>query len=53
LTSAGRLYNTAAVFHKGSAVGLYRKLHPAINRSIWDLIVADLEVSPREVSAVR
>jgi len=36
VTSAGRLYNTAAVFHKGSVVGLYRKLHPAINRSIYD-----------------
>jgi predicted amidohydrolase len=29
------LYNSAAVFHKGSVVGLYRKLHPAINRSIY------------------
>jgi predicted amidohydrolase len=36
VTRAGRLYNTAAVFHKGSVVGLYRKLHPAINRSIYD-----------------
>jgi predicted amidohydrolase len=34
LTDAGRLYNTAAVFHNGSVVGLYRKLHPAINRSV-------------------
>ena len=32
----GRLYNTAAVLHKGSVVGLYRKLHPAINRSVYD-----------------
>src|SRR5207342_2370425 len=32
--SGGRLYNTAAVFHKGSVAGLYRKLYPAINRSI-------------------
>ena len=32
----GRLYNTAAVFHKGSVMGLYRKLHPAINRSVYD-----------------
>lgn len=32
---AGRLYNSAAVWHKGSVVGLYRKLHPAINRSIY------------------
>lgn len=32
----GRLYNSAAVFHKGSVVGLYRKLYPAINRSVYD-----------------
>jgi predicted amidohydrolase len=32
----GRLYNAAAVFHKGSVIGLYRKLYPAINRSIYD-----------------
>ncbi|HZS05552.1 MAG TPA: carbon-nitrogen hydrolase family protein [Blastocatellia bacterium] len=31
----GRLYNSAAVFHKGSVVGLYRKLYPAINRSVY------------------
>jgi predicted amidohydrolase len=30
-----RLYNTAAVLHRGSVVGLYRKLHPAINRSVY------------------
>jgi predicted amidohydrolase len=36
VTDAGRLYNTAAVFHKGSVVGLYRKLYPAINRSVYD-----------------
>jgi len=24
----GRLYNSAAVFHRGSVVGVYRKLHP-------------------------
>jgi predicted amidohydrolase len=32
----GRLYNSAAVFHKGSVVGTYRKLYPAINRSIYE-----------------
>jgi predicted amidohydrolase len=32
----GRLYNSAAVFHRGSVVGVYRKLHPAINRSIYE-----------------
>ena len=36
IAGTGRLYNTAAVFHKGSVVGLYRKLHPAINRSIYE-----------------
>jgi len=35
VTWTGRLHNTAAVFHKGSVIGLYRKLHPAINRSIY------------------
>ena len=35
-TGTGRRYNTAAVFHKGSVIGLYRKLHPAINRSVYD-----------------
>ena len=32
----GRLFNSAAVFHKGSVVGLYRKLYPAINRSVCE-----------------
>src|SRR5262245_19683611 len=31
----GRLYNSAAVFHRGTVAGLYRKNHPAINRSIY------------------
>jgi predicted amidohydrolase len=31
----GRLYNSAAVFHKGAVVGTYRKLYPAINRSVY------------------
>ena len=35
VTGTGRLYNTAAILHKG-AVGLYRKLYPAINRSVYD-----------------
>lgn len=34
--AAGRLYNSAAVFHQGSVIGLYRKLYPAINRSVYD-----------------
>lgn len=36
VTGAGRLYNSAAVFHRGSVTGLYRKLHPVIRRSIYE-----------------
>ena len=36
LGPGGRLYNSAAVFHKGSVVGVYRKLYPAINRSVYE-----------------
>ena len=32
----GRLYNSAAVFHQGSVLGIYRKLYPAINRSVYE-----------------
>src|SRR6202795_3554210 len=32
---AGKLYNAAAVFHDGRVVGLYRKRHPAIRRSVY------------------
>lgn len=32
----GRLYNSAVVLHRGSIVGVYRKQHPAINRSVYD-----------------
>jgi len=31
----GRLYNTAAVFYQGSVIGLYRKIHPAIRKSVY------------------
>ena len=31
----GRPYNSAAVFHRGAVAGVYRKLHPAINRSVY------------------
>lgn len=31
----GSLYNSAALFHKGAVAGLYRKLYPAINRSVY------------------
>ena len=33
---AGRLYNSAAIHHCGVVVGRYRKLHPAIRRSVYD-----------------
>jgi len=33
--SAGELYNSAAVFHRGAVAGLYRKLHPAIRKSVY------------------
>ncbi len=29
------LYNSAAVFERGSVTGVYRKLHPAIRRSVY------------------
>jgi predicted amidohydrolase len=31
----GRLYNSAAVFQRGAVAGIYRKLFPAINRSVY------------------
>ena len=36
LAKNGRLYNSAAVFHRGSVAGVYRKLYPAINKSIYE-----------------
>ena len=33
-TRGGRLFNAAAVFHRGSVLGVYRKLYPAIRKSI-------------------
>src|SRR5260370_24667938 len=33
--SRGRLFNSAAVFHRGSVIGVYRKLYPAINKSVY------------------
>lgn len=33
--TGGVFYNAAAVFHRGSIVGIYRKRHPAINRSAY------------------
>jgi predicted amidohydrolase len=34
-TCGARFYNSAAVFQQGSVVGVYRKMHPAINRSVY------------------
>jgi 5-aminopentanamidase len=36
MVDGGQLYNSAAVFQRGSVVGLYRKLYPAINRSVYE-----------------
>ena len=36
LGDGGQLYNSAAVFQRGSVTGLYRKLYPAINRSVYE-----------------
>ncbi|HQR06649.1 MAG TPA: nitrilase-related carbon-nitrogen hydrolase [Gemmatales bacterium] len=33
--SDGRLYNAAALFADGKVLGIYRKMHPAINRSVY------------------
>lgn len=35
LAAGGVLYNAAAVLHRGEVVGVYRKRHPAINRSVY------------------
>jgi len=35
LAPEGHLFNSAAVLERGSVVGVYRKVHPAINRSIY------------------
>lgn len=35
ISGTGQLYNSAAVFHRGAVVGLYRKLYPAIRKSIY------------------
>jgi predicted amidohydrolase len=34
-TGAGTLYNAAAVLHDGRVIGVYRKRHPAIRRSVY------------------
>jgi predicted amidohydrolase len=35
LADGGLLYNSAAVFQRGSVVGVYRKLYPAIHQSVY------------------
>src|SRR6267142_2079882 len=35
ISGMGLLYNSAAVFHRGSVIGVYRKLHPAIRTSVY------------------
>lgn len=34
-TTAGELFDSAAVYHRGVVIGVYRKLHPAIRRSVY------------------
>ena len=36
ITNGGRLFNAAAVFHRGSVLGVYRKLYPVIRKSIYE-----------------
>lgn len=36
IDKSGRLYNSAALYHKGAVTGIYRKLYPAINKSIYE-----------------
>lgn len=35
LADDGRLYNSAAIWHRGAVAGVYRKRHPAIRRSVY------------------
>ena len=35
IVGSGRLYNVAGVFHDGMVVGIYRKRHPAIRKSVY------------------
>ncbi len=36
IADGDRLYSSAVIFQRGSVTGLYRKLYPAINRSVYD-----------------
>lgn len=35
ISPTGRFFNSAAVFHQGAVAGVYRKVHPAIRKSIY------------------
>ena len=35
VTPAGKLHNSAAILHRGTLLGIYRKRHPAIRRSVY------------------
>ncbi|MEO7689202.1 MAG: carbon-nitrogen hydrolase family protein [Sphingomonas sp.] len=35
ITTAGKLHNSAAILHRGTLLGVYRKRHPAIRRSVY------------------
>lgn len=35
ISSTRKLYNSAAVYHRGSVLGVYRKMHPAMRRSVY------------------
>lgn len=35
LSETGRLYNSAAIYHKGDVAGVYRKLYPALRHSVY------------------
>jgi predicted amidohydrolase len=35
ITRDGDLFNSAAIFHRGSVLGVYRKLYPAIRKSVY------------------
>ena len=34
-SESGALYNTAVIFHRGTVIGRYRKVYPAVNRSVY------------------
>jgi len=47
--SSDRLYNSAAIFHRGTVIGIHRKIHPAINTSVY---AAGTETSVFHVGAL-